>query len=647
MSLFPFTVRSLGTLALLGGLAQTGVAATPQQLLGYKPSQSAEVSTPAATEIAACTVDLEEGEVQKSGRKATAWVLKDGQGRVLRKLHDSQGLGKVDIIAYYRDGEEAYRDIDSNVNGKMDQFRWLGPNGSKWGIDDNEDGKIDRWSAISAEEASQEILAAVIAKDVKKLDALMISDAELTALGLPAAEQARIKAKLAAAATQFAKTCADLKNVGDKTSWVHLETKLPQTVAADTLGSKADLVRYRQAGILYQEGEAKEGKEPKHNWLQAGELIQVGRAWRIIGAPTIGIETPEIADKGTGGDGELTIPEGGQKLVEELNTLDKTGPAEQSKKGIVDFNMKRAGILEKIAALYKPEEKKKRDVWLKQVADSLAAAAQQDDKPALERLTSYKAALAKDPTGAALPYFAYREMTATYAQDLPKLGDKPAELKKMQEGWKVKLTKFVTDFPAAEDTPDAIMQLGMVNEYFGSEMDAEAKAAYALLVKSFPTHLLAKRAQGSLDRLNLEGNAIDLVAPNLLNPQVSVDVKAMKGKAVVVYYWASWNDAASGDFAKMKLAMKDFAGKAELVGVNLDSKPADATAFIRSNQVEGTHVHLPGGLDSPLAVRYGIAALPVMFLVGPDGKVITRHVQASTLDDELKKAFKVEKTSKE
>src|SRR5262249_56390362 len=85
----------------------------------------------------------------------------------------------------------------------------------------------------------------------------------------------------------------------------------------------------------------------------------------------------------------------------------------------------------------------------------------------------------------------------------------------MQEGWKEKLSKFVADYPTAEDVPDALMQIGLVNEFLGPKFDAEAKAAYARLAKNHPTHPLAKRAQGSQDRLSLEGNDLDLSAPAL------------------------------------------------------------------------------------------------------------------------------------
>lgn len=639
--------KLLSTLMLLAGLQSVGIAAvTVEQILAYKPKQAnIEVSTPTAGELATCSIELEKGKVLPGGKQATAWVVKDAKGNVLRKFHDANGVGGVNMYAYYRDGEEAYREIDSNGNGKIDQYRWLGPNGSKWGVDSDEDGKIDSWMAISPEELSQEILAAVVNKDGKRLDALMISKADLVALGLPAAETARIQAKLAASAAQFQKTCKELARLDDKTIWVHLETKLPQTIAADAMNSTSDLVRYRHATILYQEGD---GKNAKHDWLQTGELIQVGKAWRVVQSPTPGMEpVPE-----TGGPEKIVgipIPSGpeGQALILKLNELDQKGVTKAGPAGIVEFNLARAAIIEQIAAMYtKVEDRNKRDVWLRQVADCYAAAAQQGDKPALARLGEWRIALTKDATSPMLAYFALREISGQYAQELTKIDNKPESLTKLQEGWKAKLTKFVTDFPAAEDTPDAILGLGMVNEFFGSKTEEEAKAAYSSLVKNFPTHALAKRAQGCIDRLTLEGKEFDLMAPTLANGAI-FNVNTFKGKAAVVYYWAGWNELAATDFNKIKLGMKDFSGKAELVSVNLDAKAADATTFLAANPVGGTHLYMPGGLEnSPLAVRYGITALPVMFLVGPDGKVVSRHVQASTLDEELKKLFKVAEKDK-
>jgi Thioredoxin-like len=632
--------RLLAALVLLTGLAQASVAAevTIEQVLRFKPAQrDVDVSTPTSAEVASCTLKLEDGKSLADGKSTTAWVVRDAQGRIVRKFHDTTGGGGVNLFGYYKDGEEVYREMLNPKTKAIDQFRWVGPAGSRWGVDLDGDGKIDTWNAISTEELSQELLTAVVTKDAKRFEALLINKTDLEQLGLPKDEVDRIQAKVAGAKAQFQKICQDLK-LTDKTVWVHLETKVPQTTPADVLDAKLDLVRYRHATILYQEGD---GKDARHNWLQTGELIQVGRAWRVIQAPVSGIQETVVQPPAGGVDGTtFQIPPGAENLVKRLNELDERGP-KGGREGLIEFNLGRAAILEQIAGMYtKVEDGPKRDIWIRQVADSYAAAAQQGDAAGLKRLAEWRGALEKTPSSPTLPYIIFREMSADYAQKLAAVGRDMDKLNKLQEEWKVKLSKFVRDYSSAEDTPDAILQLGMVNEFFGSKMEEDAKAAYSLLIKNFPKHSLAARAQGCLDRLTMEGKPFQLAAPTL-DGKGPFNISSYQGKAVVVYYWASWNDMATSDFSKIKAALAGVEGKAVLVGVNLDAKPADAIAFLKSNPVDAVQVHMPGGLESPLAVRYGITSLPVMFLVGPDGKAVSRNVAATTIDDELRKLFKV------
>ena len=71
---------------------------------------------------------------------------------ILRRFVDTNDDNVVDQWSYYKDGLEVYRDIDSTFNGKADQYRWFNTGGSRWAIDANEDGVIDSWKSISAEE---------------------------------------------------------------------------------------------------------------------------------------------------------------------------------------------------------------------------------------------------------------------------------------------------------------------------------------------------------------------------------------------------------------------------------------------------------------------------------------------------------------
>ena len=49
--------------------------------------------------------------------------------------------------------------------GALQDPNRLGPNGGKYGLDHNRDGRIDEWFVISPEEASQELLQAVLTRD--------------------------------------------------------------------------------------------------------------------------------------------------------------------------------------------------------------------------------------------------------------------------------------------------------------------------------------------------------------------------------------------------------------------------------------------------------------------------------------------------
>src|SRR6476619_243445 len=180
--------RLLAALALVAGLANVGAAAevTIEQVLRFKPTQrDVDVTNPTSAEVASCTLKREDGKPLADGKTVTAWVVRDAAGRVVRKFHDTTGGGGVTLFSYYKDGEEVYREMLNPKTKAIDQFRWVGPTGSKWGVDLDGDGKIVSGTAIATEEGSQELLAAVGAKDSRQFEALLVNKSDLELLGLP------------------------------------------------------------------------------------------------------------------------------------------------------------------------------------------------------------------------------------------------------------------------------------------------------------------------------------------------------------------------------------------------------------------------------------------------------------------------------
>ncbi len=198
-----------------------------------------------------------------------------------------------------------------------------------------------------------------------------------------------------------------------------------------------------------------------------------------------------------------------------------------------------------------------------------------------------------------------------------------------------RLTKFVETYSKAEDAPDALLQLGMVNEFLNKEV--EAKNWYGVLVRDFADTPQGKKAAGSIARLELDGKELKLAGPTLTDSNTIYNIEQSAGKVVVVYYWASWISQSAADFAKLK-ALADAEGKGvEIVCVNLDGTPKEVRDFLATAPPVGVHLYQSGGMESKLATDYGITVLPNLIVVGKDGKVVNRNAQINALDEEVKK----------
>ena len=153
-------------------------APSAAQALALTPiQQHVEYAMPTKEEAAQCTNSAEKVA------NVTAWVVRNRQNEILRRFADTNGDNVVDQWCYYLGGLEAYRDIDANFNGKADQYRWFHTGGSRWGVDKNEDGRIDAWRVISAHEVGEQVIIALKTNDAARFALLLASPAELNEAG--------------------------------------------------------------------------------------------------------------------------------------------------------------------------------------------------------------------------------------------------------------------------------------------------------------------------------------------------------------------------------------------------------------------------------------------------------------------------------
>lgn len=621
-------------LVMAGAPASLAAGPTVAQILALKPSQDDLVyDTPAADQYDKCKLDVLK-------KPQSGWVLRDHRGLVVRRFLDVNGDNVVDSWAFCMNGQEVYRDIDANFNGKVDQCRWYHVAGSRWGVDENEDGVIDSWKQISAEEASAEAIAAIVTRNYDRLRLVLLSENELRQLGIGADAQARAQRAVSEAPAKFQKI-----TLPRGTQWTRFDGHNPMTVPASDVGGSKDLVVYGNATVLAEGG-------GQTHWFRVPEVVKVGDVWKLSDVPAaidpnkasaaehVLIPNNDTVVVSTGGNepGEGLVEDSPevQKYVQSLQALDQTAPSKDGSdlKKLVAYHIKRAELCAHIGA--KSKKLKPREHWYKQTADSLNAAAQTGEyAQGVTTLDQYADQFAKTSWGKNLAgYFKYRAINASYAL---KLADPAGNHQEAQKLFLADLRKFLDAYPENDDIADALWQLGNGSEFSNAEEDA--KEFYRKLATKFPKNPAGVKASGALRRLEAVGQPFQLVGTGL-GRGAKVDVSAFRGNVILVHFWSTWCEPCKQELPRLaKLRDKYRAQGFELVGVNLDANKAAAENLVRSSNIAWPQIYEEGSMESAPAVQFGIISLPYMMLIDADGRVISKNLQINQLETEVEKAM--------
>ena len=620
--------------AIVASITGTPVAAAPApstaQTLDLKPIQpGVDYAQPTDAEIKNCTVEPEKRA------KSTAWVVRSGDGQVLRRFIDTNSDNFVDVWSFYKDGVEVYRDTDSDFNKKQDQYRWFNAGGMRWGIDSNEDGKVDRWRAISAHEVAEELVEAIRNRDETAFRRLLLSPEELKKLGASDGLTQQFREKLQEAPSAFRDLVRQQKVVTANSEFVDFGAARPGAVPAGADGATRDVIVYEGASALLD-------NDGKPEQVQLGVLVSVGDAWRLVEAPQVGSDGVELASVfalsrytsgGNRAGGGAPPSEKMQTLMSELEKLDeKLSAANRADRA--KLTAARARLLQRLADV--TEDRELRETWYTQLADMLSAAVVEGTYP---EGTKALAELARDldRAKASKNLQAHVRFQTIWADWGRRSQDPKEDYAKVQDAWLKQLRSFATAYPTSPDTAEAFLQLGMADEFAGQIEEAEEW--YKKLAKEFSSTSRGRKAAGALRRLSSIGKTISIKSNAIGGGSVSL--ADYRGKYTLVQYWATWCEPCKSDMAQIKQLHSKYGGRGfAVMGVNLDSSVGRAEAYLKENRLPWKHAYDEGGLEGRLAGELGVMTLPVMILVDDKGKVVRRNLHVAELDSELKRVLR-------
>ena len=609
-------------------------------------NKDVDIETPPAAEFPKCKVDIERTDT------TSGYVVFGPQGQVLRRFIDTQDEDeKVDQLRYYKNGLEVYRDIDTNGDTKIDESRWMNTAGTRWGIDTNNDKKIDQWKFISAEEASREVIRAIAAGDVAAFTAVLLSPADITALGLTGEVAQKVQPIIKDPAGQLTIALKGSTLIKRDTKWVRFDSSMlmPNVVPVETGIANRDLHVYENVMAIVDNA-------GKNEFVHIGEMVRITQAdengaiirdvWKLTGMPHPIEPSPDggitLSDGGLlisvalSGTGTPTsnIPEPSpetRQIIEQLQKLDQAAQAKPDapRADVLAYNAQRAQLLGRLAEAAGTADE--RETWRRQQIDQIAAAVQLDAFPnGVEALAAIEAEVRRRPDGAPLvPYVVYRRMMAEYNAQLQQAD--ASQRVEVTATWLKGLEQFVLDYPASIDASDAILQIAMAQEFSGKI--TEAKAWYTKLAEGHAQTQAGAVAIGALRRLNLKGQPL-VLSGSVLGSAGTLDIAKLRGKVVIVLFWATWCRPCTEELPQMmELYKQHKAAGLEIVGVNVDSEGAPIQEYISQHKLPWPSIHEVGGLQSSIAQQFGVITLPTTFLVDKSGKVVS---SAANLDD-LKK----------